>query len=266
MSETKNLQSGQSVQPKATVDLNCDLGESFGAWAMGLDEQVMPFITSANIACGYHAGDPLVMAQTVALAHKGGIGIGAHPGFPDLMGFGRRNMTVSPKEAEAYLLYQLGALDAFCRAKGAVLRHVKPHGALYNMAGKDAKLAEALVNGIARFDDTLIMLALSGSEMVAAAERKGIRVAREVFADRAYEDDGSLRARTLEGSMVTDEDEAVTRVIRMVTEGKVRAYSGKDIGIKADSLCVHGDGAKALAFVQKIRTALEKAGVCVRAM
>jgi UPF0271 protein len=244
-----------------TVDLNCDLGESFGAWNMGLDAEVIKHVTSANIACGYHASDPLVMAATVALTRDAGAGIGAHPGFPDLMGFGRRNMAVSPKEAEAYILYQLGALDAFCRAAGARMRHVKPHGALYNMAAKDKALAEAIVDGVARFDDNLIVLGLSGSEMINAAERKGLAVAREVFADRAYEDTGELRARTLPGAMVTDEDEAVTRVVRMVTEGKVRAYSGKDIAIQADSVCVHGDNTKALSFVQKIRSALEAQGI-----
>jgi UPF0271 protein len=230
---------------------------------MGMDAEVIPFISSANIACGYHASDPLVMARTVALAHKAGVGIGAHPGFPDLVGFGRRNMAVTPAELEAYVLYQLGALAAFCKAEGAPLAHVKPHGALYNMAASDKALAEAVCSAVAKFDDRLIVLALSGSEMVEAAKRKGLRAVSEVFADRAYEDDGSLRSRKLPGAMIDDEDEAVARVLRMVTEGKVVSASGKDVAIQADTVCVHGDGAKALAFVRKIRAALEAAGVGV---
>ena len=243
------------------IDLNCDLGESFGAYTIGMDEQVIPYISSANIACGYHASDPVVMRKTVKLAQKNGIGIGAHPGFPDLMGFGRRNMNVSPDEAKAYIQYQLGALYAFCRAAGATLSHVKAHGALYNMAGKDYKLARAICEGILEFDENLILLALSGSEMIRAANDTGLKVASEVFADRAYEEDGSLVARTKPGSMITDEDEAIHRVVRMAKEGKVQSVSGKDIPISADSVCVHGDNAKALEFVQKIRTALTAEGI-----
>jgi UPF0271 protein len=243
------------------VDLNCDLGESFGAYTLGADAAVLPYVSSANIACGFHASDPVVMAKTVALAAKAGAGIGAHPGFPDLMGFGRRALAVTPAEAGAYVLYQLGALSAFCAAQGTRLAHVKPHGALYNMAASDKALAEAIVDAAARFDDKLIILGLSGSELIAAAQRKGLACAREVFADRAYEDDGSLRSRKLPGSLIDDEGQAVSRVLRMITEGKVRSYSGNDRAIQADSVCVHGDGEKAVAFVQKIRAALEKAGI-----
>ena len=175
-----------------SVDLNCDLGESFGAYTIGMDEAVIPLITSANVACGYHAGDPLVMAKTVARCREAGVHVGAHPGFPDLMGFGRRSMNVSPAEAKAYIQYQLGALSAFCRAAGVPLRHVKPHGALYNMAAKDEKLARAVVEGICEVDDRLILLALSGSEMLLAAEKAGLRAASEVFADRGYQSDGTL--------------------------------------------------------------------------
>lgn len=243
------------------IDLNCDLGESFGAYKIGMDDQVIPFISSANIACGFHASDPMVMQKTVKMAKESGIGIGAHPGFPDLMGFGRRNMKVSPAEAKAYVQYQLGALYAFCKASGVSLAHVKAHGALYNMAGKDYALSRAICEGILEFDENLIFLALSGSEMVKAANDTGLRVANEVFADRAYEEDGSLVARTKPGSMITDENEAIRRVIRMVKEGKVTAITGKDIPIRADSVCVHGDNAKALEFVQKIRAALSAEGV-----
>lgn len=238
------------------VDLNSDLGESFGRYTLGMDDKIIPLITSANVACGYHASDPVVMEKTVAMAKQAGIRVGAHPGFPDLMGFGRRNMAVSPQEAKAYVLYQLGALDAFCWANGVKLQHVKPHGALYNMAAKDYELARAICQAIAEFDKNLIVLALCGGELARAAQDMGLRTALEVFADRAYEEDGTLVNRRKEGAMITDEDEAIARVIRMVKEQKVRAITGKDIPIQVDSVCVHGDGEKALAFVRRIREAL----------
>ena len=238
------------------IDLNCDLGESFGAYKLGLDDQVLPYISSANVACGFHASDPVVMDKTVALAKDAGVAVGAHPGYPDLQGFGRRNMTIPPREVKAMVMYQIGALQAFCTAHGLKLQHVKPHGALYNMAGKDEALAMAVCETIQAVDDSLILLGLSGSKMLEAADKIGLRSAREVFADRAYEEDGSLVARTKPGAMITDEDEAVARVIRMIREGKVTAVTGKDIPIRADSVCVHGDSPKALAFVQKIRAAL----------
>ena len=230
------------------VDLNCDLGESFGAYKIGMDEKIIPLISSANIACGFHASDPLVMEKTTALATANGIGMGAHPGFPDLQGFGRREMKLSSAEVKALIIYQIGALSAFVKAKGTTLQHVKPHGALYNMAG----------------NENLIVLGQSGSRMEAAANSLGLPFAREVFADRAYEEDGSLVARSKEGAMIEDEEEAVSRVIRMIKEGKVKAVTGKDIPIKADSVCVHGDGEKALKFVEKIREALIKEGIEIK--
>ena len=245
----------------AKVDLNSDLGESFGRYTLGMDAEVLPLISSANVACGFHAADPVVMAQTTELARKYGVSIGAHPGFPDLMGFGRRNMSVSAEEARAYVLYQLGALDAFLRPLGVKMQHVKPHGALYNMAAADHSLAMAICQGIRDFDDSLIVLALSGGQLGAAAQELGLRAVSEVFADRAYEEDGTLVSRSKPGSMITDEDEAVARVVRMVTEGKVASITGKDISLKADSICVHGDGPKAVAFSAKIRAALEERGV-----
>ena len=248
------------------VDLNCDLGESFGNYKIGMDDQVIPLISSANVACGFHASDPVVMEETISMAKKAGIGVGAHPGFPDLMGFGRRNMVITNEEAKAYTLYQLGALDAFCRTKGVRMQHVKPHGALYNMAAKDYELSKAICEAVLEFDKDLIVMALSGGELVRAAKDMGLRVALEVFADRAYEEDGSLVNRRKPGSMITDEDEAVARVIRMVKEGRVTAITGKDIEIKADSVCVHGDSAKALAFVEKIRKALLDEGVEICAL
>jgi 5-oxoprolinase (ATP-hydrolysing) subunit A len=243
------------------IDLNCDLGESFGAYSIGTDEEIIRYVSSANVACGFHASDPSVMRKTVRLAKEAGVAVGAHPGLPDLQGFGRRNMDISPEEAKAVVLYQIGALAAFCKAEGAPLRHVKPHGALYNMAGKDYALARAVCEAVKSFDPALVLLGLSGSQMLRAAEELGLRSAREVFADRAYEENGSLVSRAKSGAMIEDEGEAIERVLRMVTEGKVRAITGVDIPIQADSVCVHGDGPKALAFVAKIRAALEKEGI-----
>lgn len=243
------------------VDLNCDLGESFGNYKCGMDEEVIPFISSANIACGFHASDPLVMMKTVALAKENQVSVGAHPGYPDLVGFGRRNLSASPAEVKAMVQYQVGALQAIAKAQGMSVRHVKPHGAMYNMAGKDAKLAEAICEGIYEVDPGLILLGLSGSEMLKAAEKTGLRSAKEVFADRAYEEDGSLVARSRPGAMITNEEEAIERVVRMIKEGKVTTITGKDIEVQADSICVHGDGEKALAFVEKIRKTLVQEGI-----
>ena len=243
------------------VDLNSDLGESFGRYTLGMDADILQLVSSANVACGYHASDPLVMNKTIAMAKETGVRVGAHPGFPDLMGFGRRNMDVSPAEAKAYTLYQLGALDAFCKAHGVKMQHVKPHGAMYNMAVKDYALSKAICEAIYEYDKDLIVMALSGGELVHAAEDMGLKVAREVFADRAYEEDGSLVNRRKEGAMITDENEAIARVVRMIKEQKVTAITGKDIPIKADSVCVHGDSVKALAFVKKIRETLTAEGV-----
>lgn len=244
-----------------SVDLNCDLGESFGNYKCGLDEEVIPFISSANVACGFHASDPMVMAKTVALSKANNVCVGAHPGYPDLVGFGRRNLNASPAEVKAMVQYQVGALKAFCTAQGVKLCHVKPHGAMYNMAGKDADLAEAICEAIKEIDPELILLGLSGSEMLRAAERIGLKAAKEVFADRAYEEDGSLVARSKPGSMITDEDQAIQRVVKMIKEGKVTAITGKEIEVEAHSVCVHGDGPKALAFVEKIRGALTSEGI-----
>lgn len=246
------------------IDLNCDLGESFGAYKMGLDEEVLPYVTSANIACGFHGGDPTVMEQTVALCKKYGVRAGAHPGFPDLAGFGRRNMSLSPAEVKAGTIYQIGALSAFCKGAGIRLWHVKPHGALYNMAAKDYELAKAICQAIKEVDDSLVLLALSNSEMLRAAKDTGLSAASEVFADRAYERDGSLVSRSRKGSMIEDETLAVNRVIRMAKEGVVEAIDKSVVSIEADSVCVHGDGVKALEFVKKIRKGLLEAGIEVK--
>ena len=243
------------------IDLNCDLGESYGAYTIGMDEEVIKVVSSVNIACGFHAGDPVVMRKTVARALSANIGIGAHPGFYDLMGFGRRNMNISPDEAYAYVTYQLGALNAFCVQQGGRIDHVKPHGALYNMAGKDYELAKGICRAIYDFDRDLILLGLSGSQMIKAGRDIGLRCANEFFADRAYEDDGSLRARTKEGAMIEDENEAIERVVKVIKTGKVTTYSGNEIDLKIDSICVHGDNAHALEFVRTIRDRLTKEGI-----
>lgn len=249
-----------------SIDLNCDLGESFGSYTIGSDDQVIKLITSANIACGFHASDPLIMDKTVRMASQAQIQIGAHPGFPDLLGFGRRNLNASAAEVRAYIQYQIGALSAFAAAHGMKLQHVKPHGAMYNMAGKDPVLARAVCEAVALTDENLILLGLAGSQMEAEAAKAGLRFAREVFADRAYEADGSLVARSKPGAMITDEDEAIARVLRMVKEGTVTAINGEDIAVQADSICVHGDGPKALAFTQKIHDALTREGISLAPM
>lgn len=245
------------------VDLNSDLGESFGNYTIGMDEEILKFVSSANVACGWHAGDPMVMEKTVALAKEFGTAVGAHPGFPDLMGFGRRNMAVTPEEAKAYVKYQLGALQAFAKAHGVKIQHVKPHGALYNMAAVDEKLAKAMCEVVYEVDKDIIFMGLAGSKMITAAEETGLKAASEVFADRAYNDDGTLVSRKLPGAVIKDKDLAIQRVVRMVKEGKVESINGKDIDIKADSICVHGDNPKALEFVKNIRETLEKEGVTI---
>lgn len=250
----------------AKVDLNCDMGESFGNYVCGMDADVVPHISSANVACGFHASDPLVMEKTVALCKKSGVRIGAHPGFPDLVGFGRRQMQVSADELRTMVIYQVGALKTFCDAAGVKLQHVKPHGAMYNMAGKDENMARAICEGVHAVDPSLILLGLSGSKLVEAAKKVGLRAAREVFADRAYEEDGSLVARSKPGAMITDEDEAIARVVSMVTEHKVKAITGKDIPIEADSICLHGDSPKAVLFAEKISAVLKAAGVEIASM
>ena len=245
------------------VDLNSDLGESFGAYTIGMDKEVIAHVSSANVACGYHAGDPLVMDATVAAAKAAGVAVGAHPGYPDLMGFGRRNMVCSPKEVRAYVQYQLGALKAFTAAHGVKLQHCKPHGALYNMAAKDLELAAAIAEAVRLVDPELILLGLAGSKLLEAGRQAGLRVASEVFADRAYQADGSLVPRKQPGAVIHDKEEAIARTIRMVTEGKVTAITGEEVSIQADSICVHGDNPSAVEFVKNIRAALTTQGVAI---
>lgn len=243
------------------VDLNSDLGESFGNYTIGLDKEVIAHISSANVACGYHAGDPLVMDKTIGLAKEAGIAVGAHPGYPDLIGFGRRNMAASPKEVKAYVKYQIGALEAFVKSHGMKMQHVKPHGAMYNQAAKDPALAQAIAEAIAEVNPDLILLALANSCMITEGEKAGLKVASEVFADRAYQADGTLVPRSKPGAVLHDKDEAIARTVRMVKEGKVTAITGEEVPLKADSICVHGDNPSAVEFVKNIRAALIADGV-----
>jgi len=236
-----------------SVDLNSDLGESFGAFKIGNDEKVLEFISSANVACGFHAGDHNVIMDTVRIAHGLGVGIGAHPGFPDLSGFGRREMNMSPEEIFNLVVYQVGAIQGVANVFHTKVQHVKPHGALYNLASKNAEIADAIAKAVYAVNPNLVLFGLAGSELVRAGEEVGLKVAQEVFADRTYQPDGSLTSRTEPIAMIHDVDLAVTRVIRMVKEGKVTAVDGQDISIQADTICVHGDEPEALQFVRKLR-------------
>jgi UPF0271 protein len=247
------------------VDLNCDLGESYGPWTLGADEALLGLVTSANIACGFHAGDPGTMARTVTAAAARGVAMGAHPSLPDLQGFGRRAMAITPGEARDLVLYQVGALAAFVRAAGGRLRHVKAHGALYNMAARDRALADAIAGAVRDFDPGLVLVGLSGSDLIKAGQALGLTCAQEVFADRGYEVDGSLTPRGRPGAMVEDEALAVARVLRMVREGRVTTRTGEDVVIQADTVCLHGDQPKALTFANRLREALKEADVEVRA-
>ncbi|MBY0013936.1 LamB/YcsF family protein [Paenibacillus typhae] len=247
-----------------SVDLNCDMGESFGAYRIGQDEDILPYITSANIACGFHAGDPGIMSRTVQLALKHDVAVGAHPGLQDLAGFGRREIKLSPREAYELTVYQVGALWGFVRAEGGMLRHVKPHGALYNMAAASAGLAEAIAEAVYRIEPELILFGLAGSELIRAGNRAGLRTASEVFADRTYQSDGALTSRSRPDALVTDEQQALHQVLSMVQEGKVRSTDGRDVAITAETICLHGDGHHAVAFASAIRSSLESAGIAVQ--
>jgi UPF0271 protein len=247
-----------------SIDLNCDMGESYGAWKMGNDEGVLQYVSSANVACGFHGGDPGTLRRTVAAALEHGVALGAHPSLPDLAGFGRRVMHITPQEAYDIMVYQIGALAGVAASQGARLHHVKVHGALYNMAAKDRALSEAICHAIQDVDASLVLYGLAGTEHIRAAEKVGVPVAQEVFGDRSYQDDGSLTPRSQPGAMIEDLDTAIAQVLRMATEGKVRSVSGKDVPVKADTLCIHGDQPGALKFASGIRAALEKAGIAVK--
>lgn len=248
------------------VDLNCDMGESFGAYRIGADEAVFPYITSANVACGFHGGDPTVMRTTIARAKQMGVAVGAHPSLPDLIGFGRRNMDVSVEEAYDFVVYQVGALLGFARAAGVTLQHVKAHGALYNMAAAKPDLASAIARAVHDVDPGLVLLGLPGSHLISEGNAAGLTTACEAFADRNYMSDGSLVSRKRADAHVHNADEAVARAIRMVREGKVTSVDGGDVAIRADTICIHGDGPHAAEFAQRLRAAFEAAGIAVRSI
>lgn len=252
-----------------TIDLNCDLGESFGVYTLGMDEAVMPYITSANIACGWHAGDPLVMNSTVQMAMQYGINCGAHPGYPDLMGFGRRAMRVSNEELKCYLIYQIGALDAFCRANGTVLTHVKPHGSLYLAAVESKATAAAVAEAIFRVNKELIFVTLAGHKgqvMAEVGRQFGLTIACEAFPDRAYTPEGTLAPRQNPGAVITDCQEVVRRAVMIASEGCIEAVNGAVIELSAETLCVHGDNPHAVQMVRSIRECLEAKNIAVRPM
>ncbi|MCM3538393.1 5-oxoprolinase subunit PxpA [Priestia endophytica] len=248
------------------VDLNCDLGESFGAYRIGNDEEILDFVTSVNVACGFHAGDPSVMRKTVELAAQKGVQIGAHPGLQDLIGFGRRNLSITAQEAYDIVVYQIGALDGFLKAEGLGMQHVKPHGALYNMAAKDKNLSKAIVKAVYNINADLILFGLAGSELIKAGKEIGLRTASEVFADRTYQSDGSLTARSEKNALIENDDAALAQVVRMVKEGKVKSQQGVDVSLKADTICIHGDGAHALEFVRRIQGSLTTSEIEVKAI
>lgn len=245
------------------IDLNCDLGESFGDFIVGNDELVLPFVSSVNIACGFHSGDPHVMRKTVQLAKENGVAIGAHPGFQDLQGFGRRALPLSPSEVYDLILYQIGALDAFCRSSGVRMNHVKPHGALYNLAAKDAKLAEAIATAVASFDSDLILYGLAGSEMIHAGAAAGLQTAAEGFADRTYQEDGTLTSRNQPNALIHDAEVALRQVLQMVGQGTVTTLSGKTVPVKVDTICLHGDNEQAILFAQKLNGRLSTNGMTI---
>jgi UPF0271 protein len=248
------------------IDLNCDCGESFGAWALGDDAALLQYVTSANIACGAHAGDPDVMRRTVRLAHERGVAVGAHPGYPDLIGFGRRTLPMTLDQVANSLLAQLGALWALARAEGVPLTHVKPHGALYNDAAINSALAGVIAQAVHTFDPHLILVGLAGCELIRAGQSTGLRVAQEAFADRRYEADGTLRSRTLPGAVIDDPDQAAEQALNIVQHGYALTLGGQQVSINGDTLCLHGDLPGSVERASVVRRALEVAGVVVHAL
>jgi len=248
-----------------TIDLNCDMGESYGAWKMGADAQVMPFVTSANIACGFHAGDPATIRRTVRLAVDQGVAVGAHPSLPDLQGFGRRNMRITPEELYDLVVYQAGAVEAFARAAGVRLHHVKCHGALYNMAANDEALSEACARAVRDIGGDVLLYALEGSRMMACASKQGVRAVGEGFVDRGYEDDGTLAARDRPGALIEDPSKAVAQALAMIEEGRVTSLGGKQVPVRPGTLCLHGDQPGAAQFARALRETFQSHAIEVKA-
>jgi len=247
-----------------TVDLNCDMGESFGPWKMGNDAEIMSFVSSVNIACGFHAGDATVMRRTAALALEKGLAVGAHPGYQDLQGFGRRKMTLAPQELADIILYQVSAMKGICESMGGSLRHVKPHGALYNQAAGDAELSRAIVQAVKAIDPKLVLYGLSGSHLISEARNAGLSAASEVFADRSYQADGSLTPRSRPDALIEETETAVRQAVAMVKDGRVLSTAGDPVQVDADTICIHGDGANAVAFAEAVNRALTEQGVSIR--
>jgi UPF0271 protein len=244
------------------IDINCDMGESFGAYVIGRDDEVIKLITSANVACGFHAGDPIVMRQTIRLAKANNVAVGAHPSFPDLLGFGRRNMSLTREEARNYVTYQVGAIRAFCDSEGIRLQHIKPHGALYNMAVEDPDLAEAVIESVKDFRPEPILMVLANSKMQKICEATGLKVAREAFADRAYSPDGTLVSRRVQGAVIRDANRVRERVVKMAKESKAFSVDGRTVELgRVDSICVHGDNPEAVSIASAIKEALAIEGV-----
>jgi 5-oxoprolinase (ATP-hydrolysing) subunit A len=262
---TESLPRPFTDAPPRSIDLNCDLGESFGAWHMGADEAVMPYVSSANVACGFHAGDPRTMLRTVELARDAGVAIGAHVALPDLQGFGRREMRISPAEAHAMTLYQLGALAGFTRAARTFLRHVKPHGALYNMAARDAALADAIAAAVRDFDPMLVRVGLAGSELPRAGERHGLAIAHEAFTDRRYRADGSLVPRDEAGALIDDIEASLVQALAIARGDAIATQDGAQVRLCADTLCVHGDHPDAPLRARRLHEALSGAGLRIAA-
>lgn len=256
---------GETLAP-TRVDLNCDMGESFGAWRIDVSSALLERISSANIACGFHAGDPMGMEEAVLSCREHGVAVGAHPGFPDLVGFGRREMRVSALEVRTDLLYQVGALAAFCTSAGVELQHVKPHGALYNVVSNDPRLAQGLVEGMLNLRPRPILLALSGSRLARMAKEAGLRVGQEAFADRAYNQDGTLVSRSVPGAVIHDPLVIARRAVRMIRDGEVETLDAGVISVRADSICVHGDTPGATEIVLRLVDAFEQARIEVVAL
>jgi UPF0271 protein len=246
------------------IDLHADAGEGFGAWSLGEDETLIPLVSSVNVACGFHAGDPRTIERAVALAVAAGTAVGAHPGYPDLVGFGRRELAMSPDDLEAAVVYQVGAVAAFARDAGTVLRHVKPHGALYNRAAVDRVTADAVARAVRRVSPTLILVGLAGSALIAAGAQAGLSTAGEAFPDRAYESDGTLRARRHPDSLIVDPAVVAARAIAFARDGAVTTVDGGSLAINAATLCIHGDTPGATDRARAIRGALEAAGITIR--
>ncbi len=249
-----------------SVDLNCDMGESFGAWTMGRDAELMDYVSSVNIACGFHAGDASVMRRTIETAIAKNVAVGAHPSFPDLQGFGRREMKMSVEEVFDIVLYQIAALKGMCEAFGGKLHHVKPHGALYNQAARDKNLAEAIAKAVKAIDENLVFYGLANSFLISEAERIGLKTASEVFADRTYQVDGTLTPRNLQNALIESVKKSCEQILEIITAQTVTAVTGEKVTLRADTVCIHGDGAHALEFAREVKRSLEENGVLIQAI